>query len=153
MPLKVPAQRIQFFIATVMSLVNVGAQAASNSDFQTWLPININVKLTEQLRGFLEFQPRIGNDASILTAMIVRPAIGWAVNEKATLWLGYLMSADSVTPDSDRYQIENHAFQGFTWKDAANDKQFIWEVRNRLEERFLPRNADIPACADGHVCG
>jgi hypothetical protein len=52
------------------------------------------------------------------------------------------MSAVSVTPDSDKYTIENRAWQGFSWKDTANDKQFLWEVRNRLEERFLPRNSD-----------
>jgi len=52
------------------------------------------------------------------------------------------MQADSVTPDSDTYLIENRAWQGFSWKDTANEKQFIWEVRNRLEERFLPHNSD-----------
>jgi len=126
---------------TLVLMGNTSVQAASHTDFQAWIPININAKLTTQLRGFLEFQPRLGNDMSNLTSVMIRPAIGWAINDKATLWTGYLMSADSITPDSDTYLIENRAFQGFTWKDTANDKQFIWEVRNRLEERFLPRNA------------
>jgi hypothetical protein len=52
------------------------------------------------------------------------------------------MQADSTTPDSDVYLIENRAWQGFTWKDTANEKQFIWEIRNRLEERFLAQNSD-----------
>ncbi len=140
MALKRQSNWISSFIMTMALMVNTSVQATS--DFQTWVPININVKLTTQLRGFLELQPRIGNDASNLTSMIVRPAIGWAVNDKATLWLGYLMQADSITPDSDTYLIENRVFQGFSWKDTANDKQFIWEFRNRLEERFLPRNSD-----------
>ncbi len=125
----------------VMVLI-ANTNAHATSDFQTWVPININVKLTSQLRGFLELQPRIDNDTSNLTSIIVRPAIGWAINKQATLWVGYLMQADSITPDSDTYRIENRAFQGFSWKDTANDKQFIWEFRNRLEERFLPRNSD-----------
>jgi hypothetical protein len=131
-------------IAMLIALTtSANSQAASaTSDFQSWIPININVKLTEQLRGFLEFQPRVGNDNSHLTSMIVRPAIGWAISPQATLWAGYLMSADSVSLTSEKYLIENRAWQGFTWKDTANDKQFIWEVRNRLEERFLPRNSD-----------
>ena len=123
-------------------MVTANVNANATSDSQIWIPININAKLTEQVRGFLEFQPRIGNDASHLTSMIVRPALGWALNDRATLWVGYLMSADSVTPDSDTYRIENRAFQGFTWRDTANEKQFIWEARNRLEERFLPGNSD-----------
>ena len=126
----------------MMMVLMVSTNVQATSDFQIWIPININARLTEHLRGFLEFQPRIGNDASNLTTAIVRPALGWALNEKATLWVGYLMSADSVTPDSDTYWIENRAWQGFTWRDTASEKQFIWEVRNRLEERFLPRNSD-----------
>lgn len=122
---------------------SANSQAASaTSDFLSWVPININVKLTEQLRGFLEIQPRVGNDNSHLTTMIIRPAVGWAITPKATVWVGYLMQADSVNLTSDKYLIENRAWQGFTWKDTANDKQFIWEVRNRLEERFLPLNSD-----------
>ena len=128
-------------VIMIMALM-VSNSVEATSDFQIWVPININAKLTEQLRGFLELQPRIGDNASNLTTAIVRPALGWALNEKATLWVGYLMQADSVTPDSDTYLIENRAWQGFSWKDTANEKQFIWEVRNRLEERFLPHNSD-----------
>jgi hypothetical protein len=126
-----------------MAAITSNTQATTpTTDFQTWVPININVKLNDQLRGFLEFQPRVGNDTSHLTTMIIRPALGWAISQQATLWAGYLMSADSITPSSEKYLIENRAWQGFSWKDTANDKQFIWEVRNRLEERMLPRNSD-----------
>jgi Protein of unknown function (DUF2490) len=129
------------FAITIMVLM-LSSRAQATSDFQIWIPVNINAKLSAQLRGFLEFQPRIGNNAANLTTAIVRPALGWALNEKATLWVGYGMQADSVTPDADTYLVENRAWQGFTWKDTANEKQLIWEVRNRLEERFLARNAD-----------
>lgn len=128
------------YLFAMIVLASSNAQAVS--DLQVWLPININAKLSEHWRGFLELQPRVGDEASNLTSMMLRPAIGWAVNDKATLWLGYLMSADSLTLDSDNYRIENRAFQGFSWKDTANNKQFIWEVRNRLEERFLAHNSD-----------
>lgn len=132
---------IKSFIMMV-ALMSSATRVHATSDFQIWTPININVTTTTQLRGFLEFQPRVGNDASNLTSMIVRPAIGWAVNDKLTLWAGYLMGVDSITPDSSTYRIEHRLFQGFSWKDTANNKQFIWEFRNRLEERFLPRNSD-----------
>ena len=91
--------------------------------------------MTEQLRGYLNFRPGLAITIKFTTA-IVRPALGWALNDKATVWVGYLMQADYITPDSDTYLIENRAWQGFSWKDTANEKHFIWEVRNRLEERF-----------------
>lgn len=125
----------------IASMASTNVYAGANGDFQTWIPININVKLTEQLRGFLEFQPRIGNDSSHLTSMMIRPAIGWAVTPTITLWAGYLVSFDSVG-FTDKYLAENRAWQGLTWKDMTDDKQFIWEMRNRLEERFLAANGD-----------
>ena len=131
---------MSFVIMIMVLMVSTSVQAAS--DFVIWLPKSINARLTEQLRGSLELQPRVGDDASNLTSMRVSPALGWAINNRATLWVGYLMAANSITPDSNTYRIENRAFQGFSWRDTANDNRFIWEVRNRLEERFLPRNAD-----------
>ena len=44
----------------------------STSDFQAWVPININVKLTDDIRGFLEIQPRIGHDLTSLDTEIGR---------------------------------------------------------------------------------
>lgn len=132
---------------TLALMASSNAQASVNSDFQTWIPVNINLKLGEQLRGFLEFQPRVGDDSSHLSTMIIRPAIGWAVTPQITLWAGYLMSADAGTYKStgkytDKYGIENRVWQGLTWKDMTEDKQFIWEMRNRLEERFLSGKSD-----------
>lgn len=127
----------------ITALLSPHAQAGdANSDFQTWIPVNINVKMGEQLRGFFEIQPRVGNDSSHMVSMMLRPAIGWAITPKASIWAGYLMSADSKNLYSNQYLIENRAWQGFTWRDMAEDKQFIWEMRNRLEERFLPHNSD-----------
>lgn len=129
--------------ALFIAICHHHAQAGTaKSDFQTWVPVNINVKLGEQLRGFLEIQPRVGDDSSHMVSMMLRPAIGWAITPKATVWAGYLMSADSKSLHSNQYLIENRAWQGFSWKDMTEDQQFIWEMRNRLEERFLARNSD-----------
>lgn len=130
---------VMLITSSLSAKVHAGS---ATSDFQTWIPVNINARLTENLRGFLEFQQRIGNDSSHLTSTMIRPSLGWALSPQATIWAGYLMSADSNSLTSNHYLIENRAWQGFSWKDTTNDKQFIWEIRNRLEERFLPRNSD-----------
>jgi Protein of unknown function (DUF2490) len=141
-------QRFSYIaMMTAAFTVSPVVHAGKNTDFQTWIPVNINLKLGEQLRGFLEFQPRIGDDSSHLTAMMIRPALGWAVTPTITLWAGYLMSVDAGKVNAtqeytDRYGIENRAWQGLTYKDMTADKQFIWEMRNRLEERFLSGNDD-----------
>lgn len=143
MPQKYQFKPLKVATLLIASTLWTNAQAGSaTSDFQTWIPVNINANLTENLRGFLEFQQRIGDDSSHLTSSMIRPGLGWALSPQASLWVGYLMSADSLNLSSNHYPIENRAWQGFSWKDTANEKQFIWEVRNRLEERFLPRNSD-----------
>ncbi len=140
---KYKINRLSSVVMIITAVLSSNVQAGNaTSDFQTWIPVNINAKLTEHLRGFLEFQQRIGNDSTHLTSTMIRPSLGWAISPEASFWVGYLMSADSTSLTSNHYLIENRAWQGFTWKDTANEKKFIWEVRNRLEERFLPRNSD-----------
>lgn len=117
------------------------AVAAVTDDYQIWLPVNINYKAPDSnWRGFLELQPRLSNDATHLKTAIVRPAVGYAITPEITLWAGYLMQATDNAANSDDYAIENRAWQGLTWKRKFTDN-FIFEVRNRLEERFLPHNS------------
>ena len=68
----------------ILTLISTQAFAKGNptEDFQIWVPVNINAKLSENWRGFLEVQPRIGNNAQDLNVAIVRPAIGYALNSK-----------------------------------------------------------------------
>jgi hypothetical protein len=75
-----PTYRMNWLLPTVMGMALVASantQATTpTSDYQTWVPVNINAKLSNQLRGFLEFQQRIGNDSSNLTTTMIRPALG-----------------------------------------------------------------------------
>lgn len=126
----------------ILALVStqVFAKGDPTEDFQIWVPINTNVKLGDNLRGFLEVQPRIGNNAESLNTGIIRPAIGYAVDSNWTVWGGYLMQSQRNSKDNE-YEIENRAWQGLTYKTKLDDN--IIEVRNRLEQRFLPHNGDI----------
>lgn len=133
---------MRYILVLGLILTSIITQANDTTDdFQTWVPINTNVKFDENWRGFLELQPRFNNDSSNLGVAIVRPAIGYAISPNATFWAGYLMQATAVKGQPHHYDAENRIWQGFTWKDTyAND--LTWEVRNRMEERFLPHNSD-----------
>ena len=133
-------------IAAILLGLLTSSLANASSDFQTWVPINTNINFTESLRGFFEFQPRIVNGSTQIGQFIVRPAIGWAFKEtdyRLTAWAGYMMQATEDPLDTNKYYVENRAWQGISWKDTTSNKQFIYEIRNRLEERFLPQTSDV----------
>lgn len=127
------------FLSLVLSS-SVFAKGDPTDDFQIWIPVNINAKLSDNWRAFLEVQPRIGHDATSLDTGIVRPAIGYALNDNWTVWGGYLMQSQR-NASSNEYEIENRSWQGLTYKTKLDDN--IIEVRNRLEQRYLPDNHDI----------
>lgn len=123
-------------------IISTGAFAKGDptDDFQIWIPVNINAKLGDNLRGFLEVQPRIGHDATSLDTAVVRPAIGWALNDNWTVWGGYLLQSQR-NATTNEYELENRSWQGITYKTKLDDT--IVEVRNRLEQRYLPHNHDV----------
>ena len=126
----------------ILTLISTQVFAKGNptEDFQIWVPVNINAKLSDKWRGFLEVQPRIGDNANSLSVAIVRPAIGYAINDNWTVWGGYLMQSQRNATTND-YEIENRSWEGLTYKQKFDDN--IVEVRNRLEQRYLPHNHDI----------
>lgn len=109
------------------------------SEFQQWVPVNINVKLNENVRGTLEVQARI-DDLQTFNTGIIRPAIGYKLNDNWTLWGGYAMQLQHTDTN---VEIENRSFEGITYKTGDVS---TFEVRNRIEQRFLPQsssNSDI----------
>lgn len=130
-------------ILLVLAVTSVAQANKTTQDTEIWVPVNINAKFGDtNWRGFLELQPRITNDVSQLGVIIVRPGIGYAITPNATIWAGYGLQATEYG-DTGNYGLENRAWQGFYWKDTAAKKQFIWEMRNRMEERFLPANSEV----------
>lgn len=131
------------FLALFLTVISFPLSAKTLpdlEDFQVWAPVNINYKHDEQWRGFLELQARVGNDASLLKTAIVRLAIGYAFTPDWTVWVGYLAQFTTKSYDDNQYDVENRAWQGVTYKHQYG--QFITEMRNRFEERFLANNSD-----------
>ena len=128
-------------LLVILALISaqVFAKGDPKEDVQIWVPVNINAKFSDNWRGFLEVQPRIGNNMETLNVAIVRPAIGYAINNDWTVWGGYLMQSQ-VNSQND-YEIENRSWEGLTFKHKYDN--VIFEARNRLEQRYLPHNHDI----------
>jgi hypothetical protein len=117
-------------------------------DFQTWGVLFASGSFAgidprwSRLRYSMEAQGRFGNDSSRFSQGIIRPALGYALNEHNSVWLG----GDWV-PTSRPFALkddfnEYRSWQQWLWSDELSYGTFV--SRSRFEQRFF----DIPETED-----
>ena len=139
-----------FIVSTLLSLIIASPVVAEKAveDFHTWAGIGISGDLPEtkpMLKNFkymLFAQGRFGDDASRFTQSLIRPGIGYVVNEKTTIWVGYDWVPTSRPLALSRPFNEHRSWQQLSLKDSYT----IGAVssRTRFEQRFF----DIPGSTD-----
>lgn len=124
-----------------LCLVASGARAAADpvQDGQLWINTTLFGSVGD-VAFFAEAQPRIGSGISRLDQLILRPAVGWKVNESLTLYQGYAYVEDHGTPG--RVSIEDRSFQEINWKisEIAGVKV---SSRTRFEQRWQSGGRDV----------
>ena len=111
-------------------------------DSQVWAGIISTGTLKpagEKWRFWLEGQGRFGNDMSTLSQGFVRPGVGYAINEHASLWVGYA-HIFTDTPFVRTSADEERVWQQFTWNQPVGAGSFT--SRSRLEQRFVDTVSD-----------
>lgn len=105
---------------------------AQTDDFQTWTMVTLNQSFGAKWRGYLEAQPRIGDDSSRRNALLLRGAVGYNLRPNVSLWLGYA----NVSFYVPRTIQEERPFQQL----LVSSKLRTFDVinRTRFEQRFLP---------------
>lgn len=120
--------------AALMGLLLLGGAASparADVDNQQWTLITLQKELTARWRAYFEVQPRFGEDASGTERLIVRPAIGYRLNDKVSIWQGY-----GWTPLLEpSFADEHRVFQQLLFEDKLGETSLI--NRTRLEERFI----------------
>ena len=114
------------------------ARAETDDDQGLWLlalgqgPIGSADQAPAKLRWWLDVQARFSNEADGLGQTLVRPGIGYAINDHTSLWLGYawIRTSPSSGPDFDEHRI----WQQLIWSKPLNKVSFL--SRTRLEQRF-----------------
>jgi hypothetical protein len=90
--------------------------------------------------AFLELQPRFNKDDSKFAQMIVRPFVGYKVNKKLQLWLGYAWQGEYNS--KDKFDLAtNDIIEQVQWIDNLTPN-LNFQYRFRLEQRFF-ENADL----------
>ncbi len=137
-------------ILTLLSLIisrTVTAEKVTE-DSHTWAGITIFGDLpatNPMLKNFkymLSSQGRFGNDTSRFTQGLIRPGIGYGVNEKTTIWIGYDWLPTSRPLALNSPFNEHRLWQQLLLKDTYSIG--VVSSRTRLEQRFF----DIPGSTD-----
>lgn len=140
------------WIAVGLIFSNPVAADALDQDFHTWgnvtaqgsfAPLNPDLK---RFRYWLEGQGRFGNDASVVSQGIIRPGIGYSVNDKTSVWVGY-----AWVPTGHPFALahpynENRIWQQLLWADNFSFGRLT--SRSRFEQRFYDHNTPIPGSND-----
>ncbi|NNU16837.1 DUF2490 domain-containing protein [Parvularcula sp. ZS-1/3] len=129
--------------ASALSLVPAGQATAQDleSDFQSWTAIAIAgpVKEDSRLLFWFDGHARYRDDASDLGVSILRPALGYRVNQDLDVWAGY---ARVVSRGEGRPDIEEDRF----WQQATFSMPSLlgggMSGRSRLEQRWRETGDD-----------
>lgn len=117
------------------------AHAQSDSDFQAWSALFFSGKPVADSRLLLWFDghARFSDDASQLGVSIVRPGLGWQVNEDLDLWAGYarVVARTDGAPNVEENRI---------WQQATYSVPSLFGAsvsgRTRLEQRLRDTGDD-----------
>jgi hypothetical protein len=117
-----------------LALAIAPAQARTTEDGQMWLNATVMQTKPGGFAWFAEVQPRIGNDVSRMQQLLLRPAVGWAPNDKLTLYAGY---AHVVLPQENAKDRNEERFFGqASWTIGKIGKGTL-SSRSRIEHRLL----------------
>ncbi|MEM8680414.1 MAG: DUF2490 domain-containing protein [Planctomycetota bacterium] len=93
----------------------------------------------DRLRWWFDGHLRLLDDTDGFTQSIVRPGIGWTLDEESAAWIGYgWIYTDALSG----LRIDEHRiWQQWTWSKGIDDWKFA--SRSRLEQRFVDLGNDL----------
>lgn len=92
-----------------------------------------------EFKWWFDGHARFFDDTDGFNQSIVRPGIGYALTDRATVWAGYgwIRTSPIAGADFD----ESRIWQQLTW--SRNPEPLFFAFRSRLEQRFLETGDDI----------
>lgn len=132
--------RTQLVLAALF-LVASGARAVAETvhDGQLWLNTTLFGSFGD-VAYFAEVQPRFGKGISQLDQLLLRPALGWKVNNDLTLYQGYAYVEDRGMPGG--MGTEDRSFQEVNWQIGTVSGVKV-SSRTRFEQRWQSAGRDV----------
>ncbi len=125
--------------AAMLSFLPLNVQAATTDDFQIWSSFQASGSISGKVVGGLELSGRFVDNAGRLGVAIVRPTIGYKLNDAVTVNLGYVHQ--TTVNQNRRDAQENRVFQQVNWTMGKIGKGTV-SSRTRFEQRFVNTGSD-----------
>jgi hypothetical protein len=110
----------------------------TKSDFRLWTPVYLTVSLPSKFLAYMEVNPRIGDDVTNIDQLLLRPALGYQLTDKLSIWQGYAwvghFNQKHTLPQSPFFE-ENRIYQQVNYKHTFSNMKLL--SRTRLEERWI----------------
>ena len=120
------------YILTSVVLTYSPLIKAMDEDSRLWQAFIAEGNITKDVRWYAEVQARWKDDVKNFDQGFLRPALNFALSEKASLWLGYAYADTKV---ANGHTHEDRWWQQFQYVSKYND--ITWLTRSRLEQRHL----------------
>ncbi|MDF0675813.1 MAG: DUF2490 domain-containing protein [Nitrospira sp.] len=109
-------------------------------DFGLWAPVFMTVKLPKSFYAYMEVNPRFFDldDAGDIGQLLLRPAVGYQLTEKLSIWQGYAWVGNfnvPHTPSQSSFFEENRIYQQANYVHKFQSWNTLSRVR--LEERWI----------------
>ncbi|OQW30579.1 MAG: hypothetical protein A4E19_09755 [Nitrospira sp. SG-bin1] len=133
-------------IATFACGLLVGGETFAQStstfsqDFRLWSPVFLTVKLPSSILAYMEVNPRFADldDAGHIDQLLLRPALGYQLTEKLSIWQGYAWVGNfnqRHTPPQSPFFEESRIYQQINYAHTLGSFKIL--SRTRLEERWI----------------
>lgn len=119
-------------------------QAKANQDWGLWVSNTYQTDFGgSNYLAFFELQPRTRNDNENLQQIIIRPILGYKLNNEWSVWLGYAWQGEYSPSRGDKFgNATNDIVQQVQWVHDI-DEHWNLQFRWRLEQRFFADSDDV----------
>lgn len=140
---------IQFFLFQFLfSLTTAYAQYRPDDTVMwNWIRVDGVLNTPEDLEILkdrmvysIETQYRLKNNLEDFNQLILRPMLGYKIDETRTLWLGYTYVAQDINGE---IVSENRLFQMITYSAKLNKSPVVFMGNTRLEQRFIENDSEL----------
>ncbi|MET0259287.1 MAG: DUF2490 domain-containing protein [Methylobacterium sp.] len=127
-------------LLSAVCLLTAGSPAAAQvtHDGQLWINATVFGGV-DRFAYFAEIQPRFGEGISQLDQLLLRPALGWKLDEELTLYQGYAYV--ETRPLGGPSFTEDRSFQQIDWKIGTFEGVTV-SSRTRFEQRWQSNGRD-----------